>query len=138
MTRVTRQIKFSASHRLFNPKWSDEKNNQVFGLCANELGHGHNYTLEVSVEGSVDKESGYIVDLKLLKELINELIVNPCDHKHLNYQVPFLKNVIPTVENLAEVFFHRLAPEVAKISTGCLHSVKIYETDNNWAEYSHD
>ncbi|MCH9609310.1 MAG: hypothetical protein S4CHLAM45_07820 [Chlamydiales bacterium] len=138
MNKVTRVAKFSASHRLFNPSFSDEKNNEIFGLCNNPHGHGHNYTLEVTIHGTPDKETGYIIDLKRLKELINTLIIFPCDHKHLNHQVPFLKEINPTVENLAECFFLRLQPEIEKITHGSLYSVKVSETDNNWAEYCHE
>lgn len=138
MTKVTRRAKFNAAHRLYNPSWSDEKNEQVFGLCANPYGHGHNYVVEVTIEGIPDKETGYLVDLKHLKTLIDRLIIQPCDHKNLNEQVPFLKGIIPTVENLAECFFHQLFPEVKKITSGTLHSVKVFETENNWAKFSNE
>lgn len=138
MNIVTRRARFSASHRLFNPNFSDEENDRVFGLCANSYGHGHNYVLEISIKGEPEKETGYVVDLKDLNDLIDRLILKPCDHKHLNFQVPFLKDVIPTVENLSKCFFDVLQPEIHKISKGRLYSVKVIETENNWAEYRHD
>ena len=98
-------------------------------------GHGHNYIVEVSILGEIDKETGYIVDLKKLKNLLNKLIVDPCDHKHLNFQVDFLENIVPSVENLAQVFFKRIEPEICTITNGELYSVKVSETENNWAEY---
>ncbi len=135
MNIVTKRVQFCAAHRLYNPTFSEEKNDEIFGPCANPYGHGHNYTVEVSVIGEIDEETGYIVDLKKLKNLLNRLIVKPCDHKHLNFQVDFLKGIIPSVENLAEVFFKRIEPEISTITEGRLFSVKVRETENNSAEY---
>ncbi|HIE80842.1 MAG TPA: 6-carboxytetrahydropterin synthase, partial [Nitrospinaceae bacterium] len=101
MIYITRRLEFCASHRLFNPAFSDEKNAATFGLCNNPNGHGHNYVLEVTVKGEVDPETGMVLDLKTLKKLINEEIVDKVDHKNLNVDVEFLKNVIPTAENIA-------------------------------------
>ena len=101
MIYITRRLEFCASHRLFNPDFSDEKNESTFGLCNNPNGHGHNYVLEVTVKGEVDPETGMVLDLKALKKLINEEIINKVAHKNLNVDVDFLKAVIPTAENIA-------------------------------------
>lgn len=105
MIYITRKLEFCASHRLFNPEYSDEKNAQVFGLCNNPNGHGHNYVMEVTVRGEVHPETGMVLDLKALKQLVNEEIILKVDHKNLNVDVPFLKGVIPTAENLAIRFW---------------------------------
>lgn len=136
MLIVTRKLHFSAAHRLYNPKFTDQKNKEIFQACENM--HGHNYIVEVSLTGTPEKETGYLIDLKILKTLIEDLIVNPCDHKVLNHQVDFLEHIIPTVENLAECFFKRLLPEIKKISKAKLYSLKLYETERNWAEYRED
>src|SRR5947207_15098213 len=105
MVYVTRKAHFSAAHRLFNPTFSDEKNDAIFDKCNNPMGHGHNYTIEVTVGGIPDPETGYVIDLKQLAQLMEERIVSKVDHKHLNYDVPELSGVIPTAENLAIVFW---------------------------------
>ncbi|HTR81630.1 MAG TPA: 6-carboxytetrahydropterin synthase, partial [Bacteroidota bacterium] len=102
MMYVTRKAHFSAAHRLFNPAFSDEKNLEVYDKCANPNGHGHNYNLEITVAGDPDPETGYVIDLKRLKKIIEEYFVSKVDHKHLNYDVDFLKGVIPTAENIAK------------------------------------
>ena len=132
MIYVTRREVFSAAHRLYNEAWSDEKNALVFDKCTNERGHGHNYTLEVVVAGDVDPETGYLIDLKKLKAIIHEEVIDLVDHKHLNFDVEFLKGIIPTAENIAIAIWHRL---VNKIPAGKLYSIKLYETENNYAEY---
>jgi 6-pyruvoyltetrahydropterin/6-carboxytetrahydropterin synthase len=132
MVYVTRKAHFSAAHRLFNPKFSDEKNEAVFDKCNNIHGHGHNYTLEVTVAGEPDPETGYVIDLKKLGELIEEVILAKVDHKHLNYDVPELAGIIPTAENIALVFWQLLE---GRITDGRLHSVRVAESDNNYAEY---
>ena len=108
MIYITRKLEFCASHRLFNPEYSDEKNAEVFGLCNNPNGHGHNYVMEVTVRGEVHPETGMVLDLKALKKLVNEEIILKVDHKNLNVDVPFLKDVIPTAENLAIHFWEVL------------------------------
>ncbi len=132
MVYVTRREVFSAAHRLYNENWSDEKNAEVFDKCANTRGHGHNYTLEVVVAGEVDQQTGYVIDLKRLKTIIHEEVIDKVDHKHLNYDVDFLQGIIPTAENIAIAVWHRL---VNKIPSGKLYSVKLFETENNYAEY---
>ncbi len=132
MVYLTRKEYFSASHRLFNPKFSDEKNLEIYGKCAYPNGHGHNYEIVVTVAGEPVKDTGMIIDLKKLSDVIKLEITDKVDHKHLNHDVDFLKDVIPTAENLAVIFWNLLSP---KISTGKLYSIRVYETMNNYAEY---
>lgn len=129
---VTRRARFSAAHRLYNPNFSDERNREVYGLCCNPNGHGHDYRLEVTLKGEPDPETGMIVDLKWLKRVIDERVVQLLDHKHLNLDVPFLEGVIPTVENLARAIWDILE---ASLPGRTLFSVKLLETENNWAVY---
>jgi 6-pyruvoyltetrahydropterin/6-carboxytetrahydropterin synthase len=129
-TLVTVRTHFSAAHRLYRSDWSDEKNAEVFGACANPNGHGHNYDLEVTVEGPVDPETGMITDMKALKSLIAGEILRQVDHKHLNLDVPFLTQTIPTAENLAVAFWNLLEP---KIPSGRLHEIRLQETERNVA-----
>ncbi|MEC8957562.1 MAG: 6-carboxytetrahydropterin synthase [Nitrospinota bacterium] len=132
MIYITRRLEFCASHRLFNPDFSDEKNELTFGLCNNPNGHGHNYVLEVTVKGEVDPETGMVLDLKALKKLINEEIINKVDHKNLNVDVDFLKGVIPTAENIAIHIWNILK---SKIESGKLHEVKLFESERNFVVY---
>jgi 6-pyruvoyltetrahydropterin/6-carboxytetrahydropterin synthase len=132
MIYVTRREVFSSAHCLYNPEWTAEKNNEVFDKCSNPNGHGHNYTLEVIVAGEIDPETGYVIDLKQLKSIVHERVIKYVDHKHLNYDVPFLKGIIPTAENIAVAIWRQL---VDKIPSGRLYSIKLYETENNYAEY---
>lgn len=132
MVYVTRRETFSSSHRLYNPEFSEGDNNKIFGKCNNPNGHGHNYVLEVIVAGEVDPKTGYVIDLKDLKKIIKENVIKKVDHKHLNLDVDFMKNLIPTAENIAIGIWGEL---VNKIPVGKLYSVKVYETENNYAEY---
>lgn len=132
MVYVTRVVHFSAAHRLFNPSYSEEKNEEVFGVCNNPLGHGHNYRLEVTVRGHVSPETGMVIDLKKLKDILEREIVQKVDHKHLNYDVDFLRDVIPTAENLVLKFWEILEE---KISEGELYEIRLYESDNNFVTY---
>ncbi|RMD49123.1 MAG: 6-carboxytetrahydropterin synthase [Ignavibacteria bacterium] len=132
MIYVTRREVFSSAHRLFNPAFSDEKNDEIFGKCNNPNWHGHNYTLEVVVKGEIDPETGYVIDLKILKEIIYKNIISKVDHKNLNTDVDFMEGIIPTAENIAVACWNQL---VDKLPSGELHSIKIYETENNYAEY---
>lgn len=132
MTYVTKRVSFSAAHRLYNPNFSDEKNEDIFGFCNNKMGHGHNYDLEVTVRGNVQKETGMVIDLNKLKKILIREIVEKVDHKHLNYDVPFLKGVIPTAENLAVKFWDILKD---KIDEGELYEIKLYESRNNFVIY---
>ena len=126
---VSRRESFNAAHQLRNPDLSDEENRRMFGKCANL--HGHNYTLDVVVAGKIDGASGYVLDLKRLSEVIYQQIIQDVDHSNLNTDVPWLKGLIPTAENLAVTFWERLQPE---LPAGLLRSVRVAETDKNWAE----
>ena len=126
---VGRRESFNAAHQLCDPALSDDDNKRRFGKCANL--HGHNYVLEVVVAGEIDQASGYVLDLKLLSEIMIRQVIRDVDHHNLNTDVPWLKGRIPTAENLAVAFWERLQPELPK---GLLRSVRIWETDKNWAE----
>jgi len=132
MLYLTKQVLFSAAHRLYNPEYSFEKNDEIYDKCNNLYGHGHNYILEVTVAGVPDPNTGYVIDLKKLKKILNEEIIEKVDHKHLNYDVDFLKGIIPTVENLAVIFWKILEN---KISDGKLYKIKLYETPQSFVEY---
>jgi 6-pyruvoyltetrahydropterin/6-carboxytetrahydropterin synthase len=126
---VGRRESFNAAHQLCNPDLSDAENRRLFGKCANL--HGHNYILEVVVAGEIDQATGYILDLKSLSDLIARRIIRDVDHRNLNTDVPWLKGRVPTAENLAQAFWERLLPE---LPDGLLRSVRVWETDKNWAE----
>jgi 6-pyruvoyltetrahydropterin/6-carboxytetrahydropterin synthase len=129
---VTRQLHFNAGHRLYNAARSKAWNERMYGPCANPNGHGHNYVIEVTVRGVPDPETGYVIDLGELKRIVEKAVVEPCDHRNLNKDVDFLKGVIPTTENLVVAFWSRIAP---RIKSGTLHSVRLFETPRNSAEY---
>ena len=135
MTRVTvtRRLRFNAAHRVFNPSFSDEKNQATFGKCNNPNWHGHNYTLDVSVEGPIDEQTGYVMDLSKLKELVAREVVNLVDHKNFNLDVPFMRGRIPTSENIIVAFWEILAPAIAPAR---LVRLVLWETENNYVEYS--
>ena len=134
MIFLTRKEHFNAAHKLCRDDWSDEKNKEVFGKCANANWHGHNFDLFVTVKGNPDPETGFVVDLKTLSVIIKEHIVEELDHKNLNLDVPFMKGVMPSTENLAIKIWEILYPLVQ--SEQCiLHCVKLYETENNFVEY---
>jgi 6-pyruvoyltetrahydropterin/6-carboxytetrahydropterin synthase len=132
MIYITRKLDFCASHRLHNPAFSDDKNKEVFGLCNNPNGHGHTYTLEVTIKGEVDPECGMVMDFKHLKQLIKTEIIAKVDHKNLNIDVPFLNGVISTVENMAIIFWDILEP---KIKNGVIYEIKLYESERNYVIY---
>lgn len=129
---VTRRLKFNAAHRVHNPALSDEENSRTFGKCNNPHGHGHNYTLDVSVAGEIDPRTGYVFDLSRLKELVSREVVDIVDHHNLNIDVPFMRDVIPTAENMVVQFWRILE---GKISPGRLVRLVLWETDNNYVEY---
>lgn len=133
--RVTRRESFNAGHRLFRPELSDEENHRIFGKCSNPSGHGHNYTVEVTLEGEVDPMTGYVFDLKELSDVIGKRILRDVDHRNLNVDVEWLEGEVPTAEVLAHVFFERLEPG---LPPGMLESVRVSETDKNWAEKRRD
>ena len=132
---LTKRTHFCASHRLFNPSFSDEKNWEVFGPCNNPHGHGHNYTLDVTVKGDPDPETGMIVNLRDLSDVVTKEIIDQLDHKHLNLDVPWLEGVIPTLENLAIRIWRRLEKV---LPPDTLHSVKLYESEDNFVIYHGD
>ncbi len=134
MSKVTisRKEHFNAAHRLFNPDWTDEKNETVFGKCNNPNWHGHNYELIVSLTGEPDPETGYVYDMKKLSDLINECVIDKLDHKNLNLDVPEFKNLNPTAENIAIVIYNLLK---AKIGSESDLKIKLYETERNFVEY---
>ena len=132
--QVIRRERFNAAHRLFNPNWSDEKNEQIFGKCANKNWHGHNSTLFVTVEGAVDPDTGYVIDLKVLSDIIKNRIVDKMDHKNLNLEVDFMKDTITTAENIAIKIYEELESDIQATGNN-LYSVKLYETENNYVEY---
>jgi 6-pyruvoyltetrahydropterin/6-carboxytetrahydropterin synthase len=134
---ITRRENFNAAHKLFKPEWSDEKNLEVFGACANPNWHGHNYILYVTVKGKPNPETGFVMNLKRLSQLIRRHITEQVDHKNLNLDVPFMNGILPSAENIAKVFWQQLSPHIEK--EGCsLHCIKIQETENNSVEYFGD
>jgi 6-pyruvoyltetrahydropterin/6-carboxytetrahydropterin synthase len=135
MIELTRRATFSASHFYWNEAWSAEKNQQVFGRCANRNGHGHNYTLEVTVAGEPDDVTGFVVDLKWLKEVMERKVLSAYDHRHLNLEVPEFARVNPTTENIAIAAWNRLEPVIAKAGGVTLKRVRIYETPEIFAEF---
>lgn len=137
MIKVSREVHFNAAHKLYNPKWSKEKNETVFGPCANENWHGHNFRLIVTIIGTVNPETGFVVDLKELKDLINKEVVNLVDHRNLNLDVPFMLGKMASCENLIIGIWEILAPRIKSITTnGALHNLTLYETPKNFVSYS--
>ncbi len=135
MIFVSRQEHFNAAHKLHNPKWSDERNREVFGPCANTNWHGHNYDLIVTVKGQPDPDTGFVVDLKALSDLLRTHITEQVDHKNLNLDVPFMAGLMASTENLAIAFWQILERELPAITQAQLHCVKLYETPRNFVEY---
>ena len=132
---VFRKEHFNAAHRLYNPDWTDEKNNEIFGLCNNPNFHGHNYELIVQVIGLIDQETGYVIDMKKLSDLIKSEIIEKFDHKNLNLDVPEFKHLNPTAENIAVTIFNKLrkvVPQELKLK------IKLYETERNFVEFPVD
>lgn len=133
-TTVSVTVYFEAAHRLHNPARDDDWNRRVYGKCNNPNGHGHNYALDVTVGGEVDPESGYLVDMKDLKDVVRERVVADVDHRHLNLDVPWLAGIVPTSENLVRVFFERLAPAMPPGLR--LLAVTLHETERNRASFT--
>jgi 6-pyruvoyltetrahydropterin/6-carboxytetrahydropterin synthase len=131
MIRITRRVEFSAAHFYHNPNFSLEENLRVFGKCNNAHGHGHNYTLEVTIAGEPDPTTGMVLDLKELKEILQTEVLDRMDHRHLNYEVPELACQIPTCENVAAVIWKLLLP---RITTGKLDRVRVYESPDLFAD----
>jgi 6-pyruvoyltetrahydropterin/6-carboxytetrahydropterin synthase len=132
MVYLTRKAEFSASHYYHNPKFTAEENARIFGKCNNPNGHGHNYTLEVTVKGAVDPKSGFVVDLKQLKDVMSREVLDALDHRFLNTEVPEFFTRIPTTENLAIAIWQRLVP---KLNAAQLHRVRVYETPDLFVDF---
>jgi 6-pyruvoyltetrahydropterin/6-carboxytetrahydropterin synthase len=132
---VTRREYFNAAHRMYREEWSAEKNDEVFGKCANQNWHGHNYTLFVTVKGEVSNATAYLIDLKQLKAIINDHVIDKLDHKNLNMDVDFMKGKMATTELLCVEIFNQLKRPIEMNKNVFLHSVKLYETENNCVEY---
>jgi 6-pyruvoyltetrahydropterin/6-carboxytetrahydropterin synthase len=126
---VGRRESFNAAHQLWDPNLSDDENRRLFGKCTNV--HGHNYVVEVAVAGEIDPSSGYVVDLKLLSDIMSSRVIRDVDHRNLNTDVPWLTGVIPTAENVALAFWERLRTE---LPDEMLRSVRVWETEKNWAQ----
>jgi len=130
---VSRKAHFNAAHRLYRKDWSHKKNEEVFGLCNNPNFHGHNYELIVSVTGEIDQETGYVIDMKVLKDIIKSEVENTFDHKNLNIEVPEFKDLNPTAENIVVVIYNKLR---TKLSNHLELEVVLYETPRNFVKYS--
>ena len=133
MVYLTRQEHFNAAHKLYNPNWSNEQNNAVFGVCANENWHGHNYDLYVTVKGIPDPETGFVYDVKKLSQLIKSQVIDKLDHKNLNLDVDFMTGKLCSTENLAIAIWEQLAPHLP--GSVELHCIKLYETPRIYVEY---
>jgi 6-pyruvoyltetrahydropterin/6-carboxytetrahydropterin synthase len=131
---ITRRETFNAAHKLYQPNWTEEENNLVFGKCANKNWHGHNFTLFVTVKGVPNKETGFVMNLKTLSEIINARVIESLDHKNLNLDVSYLTGIMASTENLAIAIWDQLANEIAK-NGGALAKIKLIETENNFVEY---
>jgi 6-pyruvoyltetrahydropterin/6-carboxytetrahydropterin synthase len=135
MIFITRRESFNAAHRLFREDFSDEKNLEIFGKCSNPNWHGHNYTLYVTVKGDINPQTGLLINLKDLSSLIKKEIIDKIDHKNINIEVDFMKNVMASTENLAVKIWEQLEEAVRSMGAE-LHCVKLLETENNFVEYS--
>ncbi len=134
VVRATRRLHFSAAHRLYRADWREERNREVFGSCAHPNWHGHNYELEVTVEGEVDPETGYVMDLKLLRDMVETKVIDDLDHRNLNLDVPWLEGVNPTTENVVVAIWERL---VSRLPEGVsLARLVLWETSRNFVEYT--
>lgn len=136
MVYVSRKEHFNAAHKLYNPNWSAEKNQEVFGVCANEYYHGHNFELIVTVKGKPDPDTGFVIDLKVLSKLTKELIIDKVDHRNLNLEVDFMQGKLASCEIFVEEIWNILAPAIKSAAPNAtLHSLKLYETPRNFVEY---
>lgn len=134
---ITRKIEFSASHVCRSSALSDEENRRIYGMAANPKGHGHNYVVEVSLSGQPDPVTGMVLDLKELKAILNQEVVEPYDHRFLNYEVPPFDHVVPTAENIARDIWNRLEPRL-RTAERRLYSIRVYETADLYVDYSGD
>ena len=131
---ITRRETFNAAHKLYREDWSDEKNLEVFGKCSNKNWHGHNFAIYVTVKGVPNPETGFVINLKDLSEIINDEVIEPLDHKNLNLDVPFLKGIMASTENIAVQVWNRIKTPIEKAG-GVLSKIKLVETENNFVEY---
>ncbi len=134
MVFITRRERFNAAHKLYKEEWSEDKNMQVFGKCSNPNWHGHNYELFVTVKGNSNPETGLVMDLKVLSDIIKSQVTEKLDHKNMNLDVDFMKDRMPSAEVLAQAIWEQLEKPV-KEKGGLLHSVRLHETENNFVEY---
>lgn len=134
MIYITRREQFNAAHKLFKEEWSNEQNLEVFGKCSNPNWHGHNYELFVTVKGEIDPETGFVMDLKVLKDIIREHITDKLDHKNVNLDVDFMKGKMASTEVLAVEIFRQLKAQLDPMGVS-LHKIKLVETENNFVEY---
>ena len=134
MIYIIRRERFNAAHRLFKPEYSDDQNLQIFGKCSNPNWHGHNYTLFVTVKGEINPDTGFLVNLKDLSALIERHVIGKLDHKNINLEVDFMAGKLASTENLAVGIWDELVEPISSIGA-ILHSIKIYETENNFVEY---
>ena len=137
MIYITRRERFNSAHKLFREDWSEEKNLEVFGKCSNPNWHGHNYELFVTVKGEINPETGFVIDLKELKSIINSYVTSELDHKNINLDVSFMRGKMASTEVLALTIFDRLRTHIEDQGAK-LHSVKLFETENNFVEYFGD
>lgn len=137
MIYITRRERFNSAHKLFREDWSEEKNLEIFGKCSNPNWHGHNYELFVTVKGEINPETGFVIDLKELKSIINSYVTSELDHKNINLDVSFMKGKMASTEVLAVTIFDRLRTHIDEQGAK-LHSVKLFETENNFVEYFGD
>jgi 6-pyruvoyltetrahydropterin/6-carboxytetrahydropterin synthase len=134
MIYITRRERFNAAHKLFRPEWTDEQNLEVFGKCSNPNWHGHNYELYVTVKGEINPQTGFVIDLKELKSIIKTHVTDALDHKNINLDVNFMKGKMASTEVLAVAIFDQLKPYI-QTQGAELHSIKLFETENNFVEY---
>lgn len=129
---ITRKEHFNAAHRLYNPNWSNEENEAFFGKCANRHYHGHNFDIYVTLKGEADENTGMVMDLKQLKKIMNEYVINKLDHRNINEDVDFMQGKMASIENLVVEIWNQLEPHIEK---GRLHCIKLYETERQFVEY---
>ena len=134
MIYITRKERFNAAHKLYKPEWSEEKNKEVFGKCSNPNWHGHNYELFITVKGMPNPETGFVIDLKVLSQIVKEKVIDPLDHKNINLDVKFMQGIMASTEMLAVQIWNQLYDAINS-QGAMLHDVKLYETENNFVEY---
>jgi len=135
IVEITRREEFSASHRLHNPALSAEENRKLYGICNNPNGHGHNYEVEVTVRGEVPARTGMVMNLTDLMLILRERVLPRVDHKHLNLDVPFLREVIPTAENVAVALWHQIEPELRSFEGCRLHRIRLFESRSSYVDF---